>query len=718
MPISSDFTIDYTLRRIYHSAGTTAYSMNELYSWLMDEVDESTTIDDPVPMTAQTPTAYTLTNGWYIDQYESSSFEYLNGGSLQTSGWDADTSNSGIRLLTFASGGYTNAVSGDIGREVGYSGGSPTDTGTLLDFNNTTRQWLVRVDDTGDTFANTSTAIDLDDGTGTGAGTLSTASTTGNNVWANPYTIGTLVDNTQIYVIQDDAKITPWWSTGHIDILLKVQEAGSLIDFGYATIFARHYTILYDHFLADLSSGARTPIPLAIFDDSNNESGYREMSLTDASAAFTVGEVIEDDDNADIQGIVTSNTGTAPNITLQYYLIGYPQTDFSGATGTFTGQSSGSTATAVAPSDVGPAALSPAITFTFGATSQDLNNGSGSRPYDVIIDLQSTHTLEDLYEYIKYVTRRGSTTSLNGHDGEQYYAVGDIRLLYDGQTGDFTEGLTVTGGTSGATGVIVADHDDGTSGALVLRDVAGTFEDNETITDTSTGSATVDLAAGLDEIAPVKQSPFGTFAGGQFFGARGVWITNYLAADANDFELIDSTNTDQSPPVTVALTVNNTQNGDRVAIFKSTGAGSETIDKSQFTSHATNNTSGSNTFEIQETIPNDTPSAGTLRVPIRDANNKITGETRYSYTSWSGSIFSGVSPTLNTTYDGNDTAYVPYIDEQASGTTVSQSITYVTDRNILTRVRITGILPFKVTGQITSSGYTTTVIRTSDSIYQ
>ena len=57
---------------------------------------------------------------------------------------------------------------------------------------------------------------------------------------------------------------------------------------------------------------------------------------------------------------------------------------------------------------------------------------------------------------------------------------------YDTQTGAFTVGLTITGGTSGATGVISEDN----STFLVLKSTTGSFEDNEIITDTSTGSAT------------------------------------------------------------------------------------------------------------------------------------------------------------------------------------------------------------------------------------
>jgi len=67
-------------------------------------------------------------------------------------------------------------------------------------------------------------------------------------------------------------------------------------------------------------------------------------------------------------------------------------------------------------------------------------------------------------------------------------------LKYDGQTVNFTVGLTVTGGTSLATGVIAADKDDGASGTLTLNSVTGTFQNNEVLTDSGTGAAVVDGA--------------------------------------------------------------------------------------------------------------------------------------------------------------------------------------------------------------------------------
>ncbi len=65
------------------------------------------------------------------------------------------------------------------------------------------------------------------------------------------------------------------------------------------------------------------------------------------------------------------------------------------------------------------------------------------------------------------------------------------KLAYDGQTVNFTVGLTVTDGTSGATGIILSDTDNGATGMLYLGSVTGTFGTNNALTDSGSGSATI-----------------------------------------------------------------------------------------------------------------------------------------------------------------------------------------------------------------------------------
>ena len=75
-------------------------------------------------------------------------------------------------------------------------------------------------------------------------------------------------------------------------------------------------------------------------------------------------------------------------------------------------------------------------------------------------------------------------------NSEPQYSLRIGTLAYDAEGTAFTVGLVLTGGTSGATGMIEVAVDDGSTGTLTLTDVDGTFQDNETITDSGSGSAT------------------------------------------------------------------------------------------------------------------------------------------------------------------------------------------------------------------------------------
>jgi hypothetical protein len=200
-----------------------------------------------------------------------------------------------------------------------------------------------------------------------------------------------------------------------------------------------------------------------------------------------------------------------------------------------------------------------------------------------------------------------------------------------------------------------------------------------------------------------------------------VLLTDVPAADANDYELIDSEGNSRTPPQSVPITISNTEAGDRVSVFKTTGVGSETLDRSMFAIQQAHTAPVGYIRVDPGTVTADTPTTGTIRVVRRNASGAILGEERYAYTGWTtGGSYDEFSLSGSTTidYDTDDTAYVPYVDEEAGGASVSKSISYVADRNVLTRVRIVGMLPFKSTGTITNTGLPVTVIRTDDVIYQ
>lgn len=461
MAISDDFTITPATKKIAHTSGTTVYTVNAFYSWLMDTFDELSYMSYDVPMSAQTPTAYSMINGWTFNA-------------------DSDTQYLKTGAITVA------------------PGGSET-------------------------------------------------------VFSNIYTVGSDSDiaSQTIYVEQNNAVITGWWSAGHIDILVKTKNAGTLIASGNLTVYAREYGYLYDFYTVDCSAGGRNVVPVAIASDINNQTS----SVTVAAYA--------------------------------------------------------------------------GITFTFGTVSKNLNNGNGAKNYDVIIDC-GTHTLKEVYEFTKYRTRRGETTTLNSRQGQIFQA----------------------------------------SGAYT----------------------------------PIKATPFGTFDGSKFFGARGVWIENYAANQS--FQLIAADNSVQSPPNTVYVNITGLVSGDRVSVFKLTGVGGS-IEKNTYTYSSKT----ASTIVVTGAIASSTPQAGYLRVVHSGT------EILFAYTSWASSTFSGVTPDpTGTAIAGTDAVFVPYIDAQASGTSINNSLIYASDIPVRARVRKKGILPFEIDGTIGSTGYSQAAIRTTDSI--
>lgn len=622
MAIADDFTINTTLKTIKHTSGTTIYTVNAFYTYLMDYFDEVGTIRYDIPISAQTPTIYSLINGWFIDE---NSFKFLKTGAINTpsggTGWSGE-----IYILYFDQTGYVEAVGTDIGQTV--SNGGETHTGVLLDYDNTLRKWWIR--------KGTGVFVDSDSVTinsGTGAGTVMSSGgvLTGEMQYSCIFTLGSLVTGTILDVYQNDIQITPWWSSGHIDLLIKVKEAGTMIDSGKLTVLARKYSTLYDHYVIDASSG-RNPVPLAVFNDANNQ----------------------------------TTEGT---------VAGYND-----------------------------------ITILFGHVSRDLNNGNGYQPYDCEINCAG-RTLKQTYEYLKYVCRTGSSDTLNGVNGEYYLGVGDIRLNYISENnGPFEEASLITC-SFGGTGYIVSLIDNGTTGTLVIRNVHGVFLDTDAIT---SGPTTATIGGEPESISLSKQAPFGNFAGGKFFGARGVYLTNMAGSDANNYQLIDSTNTSQIPAISIPITVSGVSDGDRVSVFRATGDNG-IVDKNMYMSHASSNINGSSTFVVTTAIESDTPTSGILRVVIRDIDGNITGEKEYPYSSYSVSVFN-LEGTLEDTYDDNDTAYVSYIDGVVTGSSVSVNITYSQDRYVVVRVRKKGIVPFTINSQITSSGMSVAAIRTQDSI--
>lgn len=676
--LNGDIGVEYLAnnrqKRLYWIGGTnTEYTMNEVYSAMATLLDETTTIDDGTCFSAETPVEYTIgkidtgdTEPWYIT-YDL--MEKITGGALRTSGWTRVTStNTGIICVPVASGG--TIVAADEGFTVS---GATTGSGTLLEFidtGGTNDYLLIRPDSSaaGDDFTTASQTITSSRGAFTATQWGTAASTTGEQIWANLYSIGTIDPNVHLYLYQGDVATDgnrvrlsswndatqDWYANGHIDTTVALKDievaTWSIIDAGYITVFGRKYGDLYASFevATSTTSGGRNPIPVQTAADLDNTTGLKRVTLSGTSGSFAVGDRL----TGDVSGAEIILTDVASLPTVDYIIIGDPQTDLNGSEAvtneTQTGAATGSGAT----SDQGPAIntwftsnTTPTISFTH--TTADIDDDSVNENYGITIDCQN-NPLTEVYEWQKYATRNGEITNdLDGINGESYIGA-EVYILFSSETNPFTEGDDVVQETTGATGVVIAY--DTTAKVMLLRDTRGTFATGSATSHTITSNDTtgeVEMDSGtaaVSTFAPKTASPLGTFAGGTAFAARGVLYTNYLAADANSFILTPIEGGTKQRPASITIAVTNLDGGaatsnlhDRVSVFRLTGAGAD-IDKLEYDAVG-GEAVGANTITVSSSIAQDVPgkaTGGTL-ILIDDSDNGTEYKLRFS--SWSGSVF-------------------------------------------------------------------------------
>lgn len=686
--LGGDFTIYYQdenrQKRIVWTGGSNpARTMNELYSALQDHFDELGQMDDGIPMSAQTPVEYTIgiidsgdLDPWYIS-YET--LEHLKSGALKTSGWARVTNtNVGIVVVAVTS---NNIVTGDIGLAISHAG---TDTGTLLDVieGGSTDYLVIRP-------TNYTTTHDWDSTSGTitcnaHTATQAAAAVTGEQIWANLYSIGTIEPDTHVYIYQGPVTTNStrirlysiadstqdWWGDGHIDICVYTKDYKTatfpVIDGGYLSVYARKANTQYDSFevSTSLTSGGRNPIPLATSPDLDNTTGYKSITLTAASGNWFVGNEITGGTSG-ARAIITKIDNPGATQTLHYYLLGDPLTDFQTAAETITNADDTGTGT---KNGSAPAAQGPALqswftanafpTLSYGFATYDVDDNGITESYGITLDCNQ-NPLTQVYEWVKYVTRFGATitTNTNGVPGESYIG-GEVYLEYSGSvTGTIAEGSDVTQATSLATGVVIS-HDT-TKKTILLRNTRGTFITGQVLTDNDT-SGTVNINVAAQTFSPKKTSPIGTFAGGTFFGARGVLLADWLAADENKFQLTPIPGGTQVRPIAITISVTNLTGGaetatdsDRVTVFRLTGSGGS-IDKTEF-SAAGGESIGDATLVVDTTIPQDVPgktTGGILRIRDASDNNK---NYRLRYSSWSGSTFTLANINVASAAAGTDT---------------------------------------------------------------
>ncbi len=193
----------------------------------------------------------------------------------------------------------------------------------------------------------------------------------------------------------------------------------------------------------------------------------------------------------------------------------------------------------------------------------------------------------------------------------------------------------------------------------------------------------------------IKKAPLGTFAGGKFFAARGVWFTNYNGAD---FELIAADGTPQLPPSLQGAAVSHASLSGTTILIAETDGGNAII-KNQYTLSSLTVNTITMTLDIN---PNKSPQNGIVRF----------GDTEYAYTGFSGAILSGVTP--DPSGESGD-AYIPILSVVADAISeVSAPLIYNTDFTVKSVVRKYGFKQFSQDGVFGVNGLSVTPVLSVD----
>lgn len=344
------------------------------------------------------------------------------------------------------------------------------------------------------------------------------------------------------------------------------------------------------------------------------------------------------------------------------------------------------------------------ITNTEGFRSIDVDNNATPENYYSEWN-RATFTINQFYERMKWLTRRGSASTIYGINGELFRGI-THEINVDTPTGTFSAVEAVS--WAGGTGQMVAINSPTAPTKMWIQLLTGVAPtDNQVITGGTSG-ATCQVNVTVTE--RTLGFPFcGVSTGSSIIGAFGFGI-EALDLSAND-KVFDLTNTQRQAPNYVTFSVNGLVIGEDTVLVGPADTGA--LDLNQFTLNGALSGAAVTAVVVNGAIPADTPATGTIR--ILRANGAYS---KHAYSSWNGSTFTIASTNFSTNNAANGAnCFISYIDKVAAATTESFTAIYISNRDLFIRVRDGGITPIKTfesTGVLGSSGGSATAVRTSD----
>jgi hypothetical protein len=327
---------------------------------------------------------------------------------------------------------------------------------------------------------------------------------------------------------------------------------------------------------------------------------------------------------------------------------------------------------------------------------------------------RDTFNINQFYERMKWLTRAGEVTTLYGLAGEEFRGITQsIQVQAAPSPGAWTEGAPINWDSGNSTGQVLAY--DTVSDIVYIQLTSGTVPGDAVVLTDDTNSATTAASNAVSE--KTLSTPFaGASTGSSIVGAYGFSLEFADLAVNDKIQALDGIT--RQPPNNVQFTVFGILSGYRLLVGPEDGSGG--LDYDQLSNTALLDGASVTEVEVDEAIPDNTPTSGTIRILRVDGSF-----TRHPYSSIN--IGTKTFTITSHNFSSNNAAigadiFISYLDLTATGVSESYNTVQTSTQTLFVEARFGGtgpafadsIKPAKSTGTLSASGGAATLSPVSD----
>jgi hypothetical protein len=305
------------------------------------------------------------------------------------------------------------------------------------------------------------------------------------------------------------------------------------------------------------------------------------------------------------------------------------------------------------------------IANTEGYRLIDVNNDTSNEAYYSEWD-RDTYTINQFYERIKWLTRRGSASTIYGTNGALVRGITHEVALTTPRSGTFSATENVSWGSGGTAGTgLMFAIDSTTAGTKMWIQLKTGVAPSASVTITGASSSATATNSGTPTERTLSFPLCGASTGSAIIGSYGFGIQ---AADltASD-KVFDLTNTQRTPPNYVTFTVGGlVSTEDRILVGPADGG---LLDEDQFTLNGALTGTAVTSVVVGASIPTDTPSSGTIRIELDSGIYR-----RVPYSSYTSATFT-IGSTITTASRARNSNVATIVTSSPHGLSVGDTFT-------------------------------------------